>query len=359
MPNFNIQHLLGEECLDDTQSKALNPIALFSLRIWLSLIKKFNLKNDQKLLKWAALDKNFKPAMYDPVFKEWSKKGLTAFCVATKNNKMKSFQELKLVFDLRNQDLFRYLQLRDYFNKEVMKHTTKEGVNPLIEVMYGAYQNKTGKIVSKLYAALLKNVKNNSLYVKTKWESELKVEITEEGWYHSLTILQTSTNSQQWREFNWKCAIRFFITPNIKSKQLGIVQPCWRDCDTQSANHSHIFWTCPKIQLFWIMINNTLQGVLGYNIPREFHIMFLGNMSDHVQKEDLYLTKILLTAARKAITKSWCKPATPDTERWEKIIQTIYIMEKLTHILRLREPSFHRKWNKWTQFLTLDSAQST
>lgn len=37
----------------------------------------------------------------------------------------------------------------------------------------------------------------------------------------------------------------------IKSKQTGIRQQCWRQRGHIDANHSHIFWTRVKLQPFW------------------------------------------------------------------------------------------------------------
>ena len=150
--------------------------------------------------------------------------------------------------------------------------------------------------------------------------------------------------------------MRFFITPYLKSKQLGIPQDCWRVCGSRDANHTHIFWTCPKIQPFWNIVYNTLQKVLGYTIPKECKVMFLGNITESVRKEDLYLAKILLSAARKAITRLWLKSSIPDQQQWKSIIQSIFIMEKLTYSIRLRDSSFKEKWRKWVNFLALETA---
>jgi len=209
--------------------------------------------------------------------------------------------------------------------------------------------------MSLMSQSLMENVKNTTMYVKMKWKCELKVVLTEEEWYKTCCLLQTSTNSQQWREFNWKCFMRFFITPYLKSKQLGIPQDCWRDCGSTDANHAHIFWICPKIQPFWSTINIALEKVLGYSIPRECKVMFLGNITESVRKEDTYLAKILLSAARKAITKLWLKSKSPDLQQWISLIQSIFIMEKLTYIIRLRESAFNEKWRKWTRFLAQET----
>lgn len=84
------------------------------------------------------MDNEFNPGMYDSTFKEWMKKGMTAFCTVTKNGDLRSFQDLKDRFALRNQDLFRYLQLRDYYNKKLKREALEEN-NRVIEVIVNAY----------------------------------------------------------------------------------------------------------------------------------------------------------------------------------------------------------------------------
>lgn len=91
-------------------------------------------------------------------------------------------------------------------------------------------------------------------------------------------------------------------------------------------------------------------------IPKDCKVMFLGNITESVQKEDLYLSKILLSAARKAITRFWLKSNIPDQQQWTNIIQNIFIMEKLTYTIRLRESSFKEKLRKWSHFLALETA---
>ena len=78
--------------------------------------------------------------------------------------------------------------------------------------------------------------------------------------------------------------------------------------------------------------------------------MCLGNLSDVVNKDDQYLVKILLIAARKAITQRWLKPEPPSQTLWMEVVQEIYTMEKMTFVLRLKEGEFKEKWDKWISY---------
>lgn len=50
-----------------------------------------------------------------------------------------SFQDLKANYDLENKDFFRYLQLRDYFTKEI-RSDPDETSNNAIGVIVDAYK---------------------------------------------------------------------------------------------------------------------------------------------------------------------------------------------------------------------------
>lgn len=53
-----------------------NPVTIFTIETWFSVARQ--LKKEKKLLKWIALDKNFKPGLHDSTFKNWMSKGVTA-----------------------------------------------------------------------------------------------------------------------------------------------------------------------------------------------------------------------------------------------------------------------------------------
>lgn len=254
---------------------------------------------------------------HDPAFKEWAQKGMTAVCTVSEDGQFLSFQELKTKYNLENRDFYRFLQLRDYFIKEIRPSET---INEVIGVIIKSYKQKGSRPISAFYQALTESRRESTLYIKAKWEAELEIKIQEE-WYYMCETQCTSTNSLIWREFCWKNLTRYFITPKMKPKQLATQQVCWRLCGCVEADHTHIFWSCAKMTLYWQNVNTALKNVMGYEIPSTCSVMYLGNIEKVIMKEDLYLTKVLLAASKKAVTRNWLNAAAPSQEQWMDIVK--------------------------------------
>ena len=180
--------------------------------------------------KLDSIDPGFGPAKVDERFKQWMWKGITSYCLVIFNGKLQSYQTLSNTFGLEKQDFYRYLQVRDYFNKE-----------------------------------------SDS-------------QITDEDWTDICMIQANTTNSRSWREFGWKNLVRFFITPKLTALHTGSQSRglCWRQCDTPMANHYHIFWACPKMKLFWQGIVAEIEKILGLEVDFSFDTIYLGKIPGNV-----------------------------------------------------------------------------
>lgn len=347
------QSLIGNAELMKSLQDTIDPITLHTLNLWFDFTKQHKLERDLKLLSWFAYDDRFKPSLSDHNFRDWGRKGLTSMCTLTKNGNVMNFQELKTSYGLENRDHFRYLQLRDYFIKEIQTVKTSNGV---LDVMTRTYSGTKFKAVSVLYRNLRDSEAASTLYIKEKWERELNINITLEEWHEMCETQHTATNSRTWREFGWKNLTCYFITPKLKSKETGSQHICWRLCGEREANHTHIFWKCHKLNLFWESVHNIMKDILGYVIPRECKVMYLGSLNNYVLEKDRYLTKMLLVTCKKAITRNWCKTEPPTITQWLEIIREVCTMERMTHRLKMRENVFLTKWEKWTQYDTVNDA---
>ena len=344
------QALVGNLKLMKSLQEWIDPITLHTLSIWFDFVRQHKLERDIKLLGWFSYDDGFKPGVNDYNFRDWSRKGFTAMCKLMKNGHIMSFQELKTDYGLENRDHFRFLQLRDYFIKEIQ---TVKNLNGVLDVMIRTYNGTKLKAVSVLYRNLRDSEDVSTLYIKEKWEKELKINITVEEWQSMCEAQHTTTNSRIWREFGWKNLTRFFITPKLKSKQTGSQHSCWRLCGEREANHTHIFWGCQKLNPFWENVHNIIKNILGYEIPKECGVMYLGNLNQYVLVKDRYLIKILLVTCKKTITRRWYKTEPPAVNEWLEIIREVHNMERMTYRLRMKENVFVTKWEKWTRWDTV------
>ena len=351
---YPIQSLVGNVNLTKKLQGSINPITTHTLDIWFDLIKKYKLGQDMQLLNWFAYDESFKPSQTDFTFRQWATNGVTAICTIIKNGNVMSFQELKRTYGLGDRDFFRYLQLRNYFVIELQGKQTLESPNAIIDAVVKIYNGIKLRLTSHLYHSLRECSAPSTMYIKAKWEKELNTRIKEDEWTNMCITQHATTSSRIWKEFGWKNLTRYFITPELKSKQIRQHQPCWRMCSNSVATHTHIFWECNKIQSFWEKINDSIKDILEYPIPKTCKVMYLGDINKYVLDSDRYLTKILLIASKKAITRNWCKTDPPTFKQWIEIVRQIYIHEEITFKLRLRGKIFTKMWRKWIIYDTIN-----
>lgn len=112
-----------------------NKIMKQTLDIWSKMVKDYNMEGDIKLLIRPALDPKFKPG--DAGLRGWWDKGITAVCTLTHRGIFKSFGQLQKEFCLENKDFFRYLQIRDYYDKRIRASLSGED-NAVIDVLIEA-----------------------------------------------------------------------------------------------------------------------------------------------------------------------------------------------------------------------------
>jgi len=173
------------------------------------------------------------------------------------------------------------------------------------------------KTISKLYNIFLSMNLHNSQQIKQRWEAEMNTIISQNTWEEMCTEAHLVTNSNTWRELKWKTITRFFRTPEIVAK-LGPTYSnlCWRNCG-RAANHTHIFWLCPKLNAYWGEVFDALKQICQQDIHMTPTVALLGAIPEGLDgRAKKYLLNILLTAALKGITIRWLKPDPPTYDIW-------------------------------------------
>lgn len=123
-------------------------------------------------------------------------------------------------------------------------------------------------------------------------------------------------------------------------------------CGSNRANHTHIFWECPKVQTYWQEIHKCLENIFHNSIDFSFSSLYFGLTNSKLKnKTDKYLMNILLIASKKAITRKWLQPEKPEINEWFEIVYDIYKMQTLTMNLRLQAEKFKETWSKWVDYI--------
>lgn len=219
--------------------------------------------------------------------------------------------------------------MRHYVNMKVKNVT--EASACLIELFNKkAYNSDTGsRIISCLYKGLLNLKTHSTSYIKTKWEKEGGITISEKECTTIWRYQWKCTSSQEWRKFAWKNLITHLITPSHKFHNNNNLPICWRNCGNQNANHYHIFWDCPAIKYYWSGIYNALQDIFKCDMPLKYKTIYLGYIPQEWLKKDI-LMNILLMAGQKALTRNWLSQESPTLNAWMEITMDTHKMEKIT-----------------------------
>lgn len=316
-----------------------------TLNIWRRIRTFFGIPKQLSSLTHIGYIKEFIPAQLDIGFRNWTAFGLTSIHQLVDKEGLKSFGQLQTEFGLPRTNFFRYLQLRDFLTKH--KDWERARKPTQIEEKLLKFEFGDGKVIKEFYQVFLDLCPNNTLYIKEKWEAELGIEVTPDTWEGICSEAHLVTNSNTWREFKWKVISRFFRTPQIVAKMgPNHSNKCWRGCGAYIGNHTHIFWTCPKLRLFWREISEALGEVFGQNIPEDPIIMLLGGLPEGFEgRAKIYLLHVLLTAAIKCITIKWLKPEPPTFSMWVEKVWDIHQMEQITYALRLQPDIFNKRWS--------------
>uniref|UniRef100_A0A3B5QTR8 Reverse transcriptase zinc-binding domain-containing protein n=1 Tax=Xiphophorus maculatus TaxID=8083 RepID=A0A3B5QTR8_XIPMA len=237
-----------------------------TLNIWNKVRISFKLPRGLSILTSIGHIKSFTPNFLDKKFSKWAEQGLTFLHQLIDRNNLMSFEELCRNFHLQKNDFFRYLQLRSFLSA------------------HRDWERKGGgdkKLITKLYSVFLSMNFNEPTWTKQRWEAETAKKISDETWEEVWTEAHRVTNSNTWREYKWKIISRYFRTPDVVSKMDPKVPSlCWRNCGSAVPNHTHIFWSCPKLQNFWDEVYRAINQIFPEVIPKDVTVALLGIIPD-------------------------------------------------------------------------------
>lgn len=95
---------------------SINPVVIQSLKIWLQFRKHFSLQCSS-IHAPVSHNHSFKPSIMDSAFQLWSDRGIISIKDLYDNGTFMSFTDLSTKFQLPSSHLFRFFQIRHFFQK--------------------------------------------------------------------------------------------------------------------------------------------------------------------------------------------------------------------------------------------------
>lgn len=190
----------------------------------------------------------FKPSVTDNAFEIWVNCGVKMAKDLYSNGTFVTFDYLLNQFGIPWSHFFRYLQLRSFVSSQLKGFPSLP--DSLLDKIFKVLP-WSKETIGKIYSLLsLDNLKLLDI-LKSKWEKELNIEMTDEMWQVAIDGIHTSSTCQRQRVIQFKVVHRLHWSKvKLPEIQSNVDDVCNRCC-VESGTLSHMFWSCSKLGEFW------------------------------------------------------------------------------------------------------------
>ena len=189
--------------------------------------------------------------------------------------------------------------------------------------------------------------------LKSQWESELGEPICEESWEAALSRVHSSSICARHGLLQFKIVHRIHWTKLRLSKWFSDVDPLCDRCKCNPTSHTHMFWSCPKLDHYWSSIFDTMSGFLGQPMLPCPLIGFFGATPEHLGLTRALSNSItfLTLLARRLVLIKWkdCRP--PTFTHWVKDALYFLKLEKIRHSLKGSANNYNKIWGPFLDYV--------
>ena len=133
----------------------------------------------------------FQPSLLDNGFKIWYDRGIHSIEDLYINNTFASFEQISRKFGLTNNNILRYLQIRDFTRKKFANFPTLPSPSCLDSLLRANMLNKSR--VSFIYSHIMDNCNLSISHIQEQWENDLGVRLSHEEWDIALNRVHSSS----------------------------------------------------------------------------------------------------------------------------------------------------------------------
>lgn len=319
-----------------------NPIVLSTLKIWKQFRQHFWLES-LSFLSPICNNHLFLPPAIDHTFKRWKDKGMACFSDLFIDNSFATFTNLMSKFNLCTTGLFRYFQLRN-FVKINFPSFPRLPEKSLVENLLSA--STGGSRISSVYTMLLSSSTSSLSCLKMTWENELQIKLSDELWSEALARVNSTTLCARLSLIQLKVFHRIHLTKAKLHKLFPETDDSCIRCSFSPANHTHTFFSCPKLVSYWASFFDFMSRALHVSLsPCPLIAIFGVSHSSSITRQKAEVIAFASLIAKRCILLHWKCPTPPPTTSWLNDLMSFLSLEKLKYSTRGSTDKFYKTWN--------------
>ena len=272
---------------------------------------------------------NFIPSQSDTAFTYWREKGLITFADLYIDNHFAAFNELKEAFSLPQAHFFRYLQVRHFVQNTFNNFESLPQEHCFYALM--KQHPNTKHLISKFVSLFSKSSIPSTNHIKSSWEVDLGVELSDEIWNEGLRRIHSGSINSRLQLVQFKVMHRLHYSKVKMNKMYPTVSDICDRCSTSRGTLGHTFWSCPRIAAFWKDIFAWYSRVYHIHIdPDPLTVLFGCSEASLSLPYSIQQTIMLGTLiAKRIILSEWKTSVIPSFNRWLNEFVSLIYLERL------------------------------
>lgn len=254
------------------------------------------------------------------------------------------FSTLCDIYGLPNSEIFRYLQIKNFFSPFLSTNTPLNKLTNF-EVICKDEPHARG-LISLLYSqGLTQPNSENPSYVQ-KWEEDLGKTLESADWNLIWSVTKSASPNVLAVEANYKVLTRWYLVPvRVAKYTQNYSAQCFHGC-TELGTYFHVWWTCPIAQNYWKEIFHIASKLLNINLSLDPTMALLNLKPEFLSHTRFKLLIQLFMAAKQTLAKAWQSPTLVANETIHRMYNTM-IQAKMLTIETDRITRYEKLWQPW------------
>ena len=322
---------------------SLNTFYLELLQYWTNFKSRFDINHDDKMIIWNNKDIEIGgKSIFNRIL--FAKNIITVYDLHFDLDNIKSFQKVKIDFDLKSLNILQWSALRLQAKKIITEKANLECTfrqESILDTLTITMENGSfdaSRAKSKDYYRLLIKLKQTPPLKMIKLKTDFSLNDEE---IKSVYTLAHNTFVEMYPiDFQYRL-INYILYTNVLLYKIGIVEsPLCSFCCREDETIYHLFYFCEIIKDFWNKFTDFWQEISNDQNKISFQQVFIGDIENNafsLKNYLLILGKIHIYSCRKNKEK-------PNINAFLTLVSCKYEVEKSIASRRSKRKEFDQKW---------------